>query len=272
MNEPLLSAADARVWDRWRMTFDMHARTASFRRAVVQAQRVAEEALSTAKAPVVALSGGKDSTVMTHLIAQSFGPYLPVVSEKDDLDYPGEEEYVRGLADAWKLDLTIVRPPVSPMQWLLQRRGSLSAGEDMHSREAGLSKACFYGVMEKANEGHDIVFMGLRAEESMARRKNRKTRGLTYVLKTGQRRSTPLGDWTGLDVLTYLQVHQIDPLPVYRCCALLPEHRERPWLIRKSWWIPGEHAKHGGVAWLRWYWPSLYTKLKSLTYDTGSYC
>lgn len=141
----------------------------------------------------------------------------------------------------------------------------------MHSRSAGLSRECFYGVMEEATRGYDMLFMGLRAEESIARMKNRRTRGLVYTMKDGQRRSTPLGDWTGLDVFTYLQVHGIEPLPVYRCCSFLPEHRVRPWLIRKSWWIPGAHAKHGGVAWLRRYWPSLHEKLKGFTYDSSSY-
>jgi hypothetical protein len=199
------------------------------------------------------------------------GADVLAVSEKDDLDYPGEEEYVRALAAAWGLRLEIVRPPVSPMAWLLERRGSLSAGEDVHGRSAGLSKACFYGVMEQANRGHDLVMMGLRAEESGHRKALRRGKGLVYHLKTGQRRAIPIGDWTGLDVFAYLQAHDIEPLPVYRCCGWLPEHRHKPWMIRKSWWLPGAHAKHGGVAWLKRYWPSLFRTLTALTYDSRSY-
>ena len=56
-----------------------------------------------------------------------------------------------------------------------------------------------------------------------------------------------------------------------RCCGWLPEHRQKPWLIRKSWWIPGAHAANGQVAWLKRYWPSLYAKLAELTYDVRSY-
>lgn len=269
--EPNLSPEDVRVWDRWQVTFRMHSRTQHFRRAVDGAKRAGARALDGVASPMVSWSGGKDSTAMTHLLAVGMGARAHVVSEKDDLDYPGEEDYVRALGAAWNLDLEVVHPPVSPTAWLLERRGQFSAGEDAHSRGAGLSKACFYGVMERANEGHDLVVMGLRAEESGARRELRRARGLVYHLKSGQRRAIPIADWTGLDVFAYLQAHDIEPLPVYRCCGWLPEHRAEPWRIRKSWWIPGSHAKHGGAAWLARYWPSLFAKLKAVTYDSAYY-
>jgi hypothetical protein len=269
--EPVLSPNDVRVWDRWRATFGMHIRSLGFRRAVDGAKRVAAKALDGATKPMASWSAGKDSTALAHLLRVGLGADFLAVSEKDDLDYPGEEDYLHSLAAEWGLRLEIVRPPVSPLAWLLERRGQLSAGEDMHSRAAGLSRACFYGVMERANEGHDVVFWGLRAEESGRRRALLATKGPTYRLASGQRRCAPLGYWTGLDVFAYLQAHDIEPLPVYRCCGFLPEHRLKPWLIRKSWWIPGAHAGNGWAAWLKRYWPSLSAKLADLTYDARSY-
>lgn len=270
-SEPVLSAEDVRVWERWRMTFALHARTQRYRRAVDEAKRIATRALGRATSPMASLSGGKDSATMTHLLAVGLGARVHVVSEKDDLDYPGEEAYVADLAAAWNLDLEIVRPPMSPTAWLLERRGKLSAGEDMHSRSAGLSKACFYGVMEHANEGHDLLLWGLRAEESARRRALLTSKGHTYRLKVGSWRCAPLAFWTGLDVFAYLQAHDVEPLHVYRCCGWLPEHRMKPWLIRKSWWIPGAHAGQGGAAWLKRYYPSLFQRLADLTYDARSY-
>ena len=39
-------------------------------------------------------------------------------------------------------------------------------------------------------------------------------------------------------------------------------HKSNPGAIRKSWWLPeGNAARHGGVAWLRHYYPSLYRTL-----------
>ncbi len=271
LNEPILTAEDVRVWEGWRRTFKMHTRTLDYRRAVSQAMRIAASALEQSPTAAISWSGGKDSTAVTHLVRVGLGADVPAISEKDDLDYPGEETYVRELADAWGLRLTIVRPPVSPVGWLLERRGRLSAGEDMHSRSAGLSKACFYGVMEQANEGSALTVWGLRAEESGRRRSLLTAKGANYTLKSGMRRSAPLAFWTGLDVFTYLQEHGIEPMQVYRCCGWLPEHRRAPWMIRKSWWIPGAHAKHGQAAWLRRYWPSLYARLRDLMPDAQSY-
>jgi 3'-phosphoadenosine 5'-phosphosulfate sulfotransferase (PAPS reductase)/FAD synthetase len=269
--EPVLTADDVRVWEGWRRTFGMHLRTQAHRRAIDGALRIADRALAGATAPLVAWSGGKDSTALAHLVRMGLGADVQAVSEKDDLDYPGEEAYITELAAAWRLRLEIVRPPVSPLAWLTERRGTLSAGEDMHSRSAGLSRACFYGVMERANEGHDVLLWGLRAEESGRRRALLTSRGAAYALRSGTRRAAPLAHWSGLDVFAYLQAHGIEPLPVYRCCGWIPEHRLKPWLIRKSWWIPGAHAKNGSAAWLRRYWPSLFAKLAALTCDAQSY-
>ena len=252
------------------MTWAIHARTQRFARAVESAKQIAHRALSASVTPMVSLSAGKDSTALTCLIAE-MGAAPRVLSEKDDLDYPGEEDYVRALGARFGLDLHIVRPPQSPLAWLAERRGLLSAGEDMHSRSAGLSKACFYGVMEQANEGRDLLLWGLRAAESANRRRLLTRKGPTYTLANGQVRCAPLAYWTGNDVFAYLQSREVEVLPVYRCCGWLPEHRHKPWLIRKSWWIPGAHASRGSAAWLRHYWPSLFRVLLSLTYDARAY-
>jgi hypothetical protein len=60
-------------------------------------------------------------------------------------------------------------------------------------------------------------------------------------------------------------------LPVYRCIGWLPEHRLKPWLIRKSWWLPGKSAAKGQVAWLRRYWPSLWERYRTWFPDAASF-
>lgn len=260
-----------RVWEGWKRTFEMHTRTRQYQRHVDDALRLVERALRGKLSPLISWSGGKDSTALTHLVRVKYGADIAVISEKDDLDYPGEEAYVRALAEEWNARVEIVRPPVSPLGWLLERRGVFSAGEDVHSRNAGLSKACFYGVMERAGEGHDVALWGLRAEESGPRRRLLTRKGPLYQLAAGTWRAHPLAFWTGLDVFAYLHAHEIEPLSVYKCCGWLPEHRTKPWLIRKSWWLPGAHAKNGAVAWLARYYPSLYAILKDVAPDARSY-
>jgi 3'-phosphoadenosine 5'-phosphosulfate sulfotransferase (PAPS reductase)/FAD synthetase len=269
VSEPVLSLDDVAIWDRWQEVCSVHAQTRAFRRRVDSALRVVERAVREAPRTMVSWSGGKDSTVMTHLVCVRAGAKVAVVSEKDDLDFPGEEDYVRRLAEAWSLDLRIVRPPVSPWEWFVEHGRTLRVGEDVHGRSAGLSKACFYGVMESANREFDAVMMGLRSTESSARKRLRKSRGRDYELVSGRRHVLPIADWSGLDVLAYAHANGIELLPVYRCVALMHEHA--PWNIRKSWWRPGASAWFGQIAWLRRYYPSLHARLQAVMPQVGTF-
>jgi 3'-phosphoadenosine 5'-phosphosulfate sulfotransferase (PAPS reductase)/FAD synthetase len=262
VSEPRLTEADHQAWATWMRAARTHRGTRSYQRHLDCAKRVAADEAVIAKSPVLMWSGGKDSTAMTHLVRVGLGIDMPSVSEKDDLDYPEERGYIERLASDWGLRLTVVEPDISPSEHLASRSGELLAWDDLHSRKASLSIACFYGLMEQATETYDSTLLGLRQAESHGRRMNRVTRGLAYTRKSGKRVCTPLGDWSGLDVMAYMEGHSIEPLPVYKCIGFLAEHRAEPWRIRKSWWVPGKSGAKGGVAWLAHYYPSLYRKLR----------
>jgi phosphoadenosine phosphosulfate reductase len=260
--EPLLRPEDDAEWSRWQIIARQHARTRKHASRVDRAKRIVDECLTRAPNAAVMWSGGKDSTVLTHLVCVEMGRALPVFSEKDDLDFPGERAYVETWAARWKIDLRVLVPDVSPLAWVEAHRAELVAGDDLHSRAAGLSKACFYEVVERATETFDAVLLGLRSEESRGRRMNRALRGPTYQKTSGQWVCSPLVDWSGIDVMAYLAARDIDPLPLYRCIAFA--HAREPWRVRKSWWLPGQSSNHGQMAWLRHYWPSLYELAREL--------
>lgn len=257
MPEPRLSADDARLWGSWRMLALAHARTREHARRVDAARRVVEGALTQEGTWAVMWSGGKDSTAMADLVL-GVAPGLELVSEKDDLDFPGEREYVEALAARWDARLTVLEPPVSPAAWMAQHGVGLDGDADVHSRAAGLSKECFYGVVEGYTRGRPIM-LGLRSEESRGRKLNRASHGSLYLKRCGQWVATPVVDWTGLDVFAYLLAREIPILPLYQCVALM--HASEPWRVRKSWWLPGGAGRHGQVTWLRHYYPSLYERL-----------
>lgn len=265
MNEPILRDADAEAWNGLRMLALAHARTRDHARAVDRARRFVGEALAAGSIWSAMWSGGKDSTAMSHLIAAELGKPVDLVSEKDDLDYPGELEYVTGLARQWGAKLQVIHPRQSPAEWIRQHGRDMRGAQDMHGRAAGLSKACFYNEVEASNAGRDGIFLGLRAEESAARAINRVAHGVMYRKRptalnpAGLMVCQPLADWTGVDIFAYLLSREIPILPVYRCIGLM--HAREPWKVRKSWWIPGTHGALGQVTWLRRYWPSLYLKL-----------
>lgn len=281
--EPVLDVDDRACWEVWARAALEHARTRAHQRLVDASRAAVCEALALPDAhnPGVSWSGGKDSTAAAHLVCVTAGAAKAVelVSEKDDLDYPGERKYVEGLAAAWGARLKILTPAVSPRAYIEEAaaRGELKSFDDVHSRAAGLSKTCFYKLMEADNATRGLVMLGLRREESRVRdrvatwaRTEARARvraglpgpvsGLTrYHRGAGQWRCLPVADWRGIDVYAYLLSHGIEPLPVYRCLGLM--HRDAPWLLRKSWWLPGGHTADGGVVWLRRYYPSLYRQL-----------
>ena len=259
MNEPILTKADHEAWKTWMDTAETHAKTRSFRRAVDSTKTLMDRASNRLGKSVVAWSGVKDSTVMTHLVCVELGIPSTVLCEKDDLDYPGEEDYVHRLGAEWGLNLRVIKPAVSPQAWVEARLATLLPGDDIHSRSAGLSKACFYHEMEAANRGFNAVMLGLRAEESGMRRELRNAKGRIYKLASGQIRILPIANWSGIDVYAYAVSRGIELLPVYKCVGFM--HADEPWRIRKSWWLPGSSTRFGQVAWLRRYYPSLYDKL-----------
>lgn len=270
MSEPCLRPEDHAAWARWQIVARRHARTLQHLASVDRAKRIVAECLARTPNAAVMWSGGKDSTVLTHLVCVEMGRReLPVYSEKDDLDFPGERAYVEQLASSWAIDLRIIVPSMSPLDWVRAHRAELAAGDDLHSRAAGLSKECFYRVVEDATSQHTAILLGLRQEESRGRRMNRAKRGPTYRKRSGQWVCCPIVDWTGLDVMTYLAAREIEPLPLYRCIAFA--HASEPWRVRKSWWLPGQGANMGQMAWLRHYWPSLYIQARELVAHAGLY-
>lgn len=272
--EPRLDARDVETWDMWMRAAAVHAQTQAFGRHVDVAKRIVEEAIRRARAAglpdgfCLSISGGKDSTDMWHLAAVEMGVPCVAVSEKDDLDFPGEEAYLRALAALWGVRLEVVHPPVSPAAFIasLAAAGQLHAGDDIHARAAALSKTCFYDVIEPAVAGYAVVALGLRAEESGIRRHVLASKGAVYELRgkrkggaPAQFRCNPLARWTALDVYAYAVSRGFDQLHVYRCIGFM--HRDEPGRLRKSWWLPGSSSARGQVAWLHRYYPALYRQM-----------
>jgi len=268
--EPILTSDDRSIWEGWCRAALAHSRTQLHRRRVERALADVEAFAARVRRPYVAWSCGKDSTAMAHLACVLAGHRgWRVLCIKDDLDFPGEEEYALALAGQWGLEqLDIVRPAFSLQDWIAEHLATMEIGDDVHGRTAGLSREAFYPLIEQYAERIDAdgVLLGLRAEESPGRNMNRASRGTIYGHSDGRLRCTPLADWRGIDVYAYLLSRGIEPLHVYRCCGLATS----PDRVRKSWWFPGAHVNYGATVWLRTYYPSLYRRLCELWPIAGS--
>lgn len=202
----------------------------------------------------VGCSAGKDSTALAVLMAED-GIGIAGFSVKDDLDYPGEREYIRALAAYTGTEIEVLVPESSLVEYL--RAGDVSLVDDVHGRSAGLSRTFFYGLLNahRAHHGYDGILMGLRSEESKARAGFLRSQGPIYRRKDGVTTASPLAEWTDLDVHAYLWSRRVPVLHVYGCVD--PGSDDRALRLRKSWFVAGAAmANLGHYTWLRRWWPT----------------
>ncbi len=246
----------------WQM-IALRALSSLHRRRVATARKRLVEALGTRQKGGAAhvwrlgWSAGKDSTALAGLLADvGAQSECPAFGEKDDIDYPGEVEYLHTLGDALQMPpIEILRPEVSLLGWLAEHKIDLT--EDLHSQAAGLSREHFYGLLQKHRKqsGHTAVVLGLRSNESKHRAVNRASHGWLYQRADGLTVCTPLADWEDIDVHAYLMARDLPVLPVYLCI----DPGMDPLRLRKSWWLAGGGvARHGHYQWLRRWWPDLW--------------
>lgn len=264
MVEPVLTEEDHRRWRSLRRAAALAITDPATRARIERAKQRLRWALNHAPKRVeIGWSGGKDSTVLVVLadeVCRQDGRYpVPVVSLKDDLDFPGERQYITDLASRLSIDLEIIEPSFPLLEWIREHADEIAAGADIHGRAFAMSRLGFYRVLDDhhAHRGNQTAVLGLRTEESYPRAINRASHGWHYKRKDGLHIVQPICDWRGLDVYAYLFDRGVDLLPVYRCLRL---HAE-PWRVRKSWWLPGAAARNGQGVWLRTYYPSLFQRL-----------
>jgi 3'-phosphoadenosine 5'-phosphosulfate sulfotransferase (PAPS reductase)/FAD synthetase len=189
-----------------RERYRAHARSRGFRARLAATEAAIAAALGLMRAPYVAWSGGKDSSVLAHLVrAQRPGVPLRLLTSGEtrvlhDVDTMCAWFRAQGATvEEWLID-RVFAPEWATADWTTQRR----AGR---------------GDLDRLNDGHDGVFLGLRAEES-----GRRARSLAmhrdpalppwcHRYRTGPRagmvRACPLARWTVDDVGAYLALHDI---------------------------------------------------------------
>lgn len=191
-----------------------HARRPAYRRHLAEAEGVVADALDLARHPVVAFSCGKDSAVLAHMVAsmRSDVPlrFLSWGETRILHDVDGVLTWFR--AQGWQVEEIhtdrVFSPGWETSSWQEQRD---SQRDDRQQSTA---------------DGVDLLFLGLRAEESRIRHLSLLIRDITpglplhcYRYRSGARvgtvRSCPLARWTTDDVGAYLATHGIPLLEDY---------------------------------------------------------
>jgi 3'-phosphoadenosine 5'-phosphosulfate sulfotransferase (PAPS reductase)/FAD synthetase len=234
------------------------------RKVAVAQERVRQAAARADRVWRLSWSAGKDSTACAGLIADcGLQATFPAFGEKDDIDYPAEPEYMQRVAVALGMgEPEVLRPKVTLLDWLQSKGVNLT--EDLHSQAAGLSSEHFYGLLREHRKrtGYDAAILGLRANESKHRTKNRAVHGWMYERGDGLVVAAPLADWEDIDVHAYLASRDIPVLPVYLCVDPGMDALR----IRKSWWLSGGYSASvfGHYQWLRRWWPGLWERATAI--------
>lgn len=182
----------------WKEALRKWAEMEEHKTRVKEAQNTIRQALCECKKPYVAFSGGKDSTCVLHLVLQQcpavtvfhwdYGPYLmPREIERETL------EIARRLGTK---ELVIETSP--------QYRSR---------QDTGIWYKEFFGRVTKdlLEKGHDLVFVGIRKEESVSRRlRIQAGRSLTRI-----KECWPIQNWSWKDVWAYLLSNNVPYHSVY---------------------------------------------------------
>lgn len=178
----------------WRKTFSSWASQPHYRALVAETRQAIARDLAQAKRPFVAFSGGKDSTVLTHLVLRQrksvavfhwdYGPY-----------FVPHHIHERILCNARALGARRLIVRTSREYVRLGRSARNVVGRSLIGRV----------LPAMAADGWDLSFVGLRAEESPKRSRRIKAgRSLTPI-----RESWPLEKWRWLDVWAYIVEHDL---------------------------------------------------------------
>lgn len=146
-------------------------------------------ALERVERPYVACSFGKDSAVMLHLV-MNIAPDIDIRF----IRWSGETEYIDNydeVIEKWNLQNLI--------QVELNRVSLTDKRKERYD-----------------TEGYDAFFVGLRMEESAARRMTLKSHGMFYKNVKGIIRISPLADWTEKDISAYVLSNDLPTLNSYK--------------------------------------------------------
>lgn len=211
---------------------------------VRQANEIIKSFLGICDKPYVSFSGGKDSTVVLHLVSK-FDKTIPVFTQMDDLDYPNKREHCQRVVDEFGFKNYYLEDTKESVWDLVGKDKKMDANE------------IFYRVIDAFlkkvdSNGH---FMGLRVEESKKRKMNYLVRGPIYN-RGGMNVCNPISLWKGMDVFGYIIQKEISYIDVYDNDTFQMPHE-----IRFSWWYNPSFENQGNLVKLKKNNPKLFDKL-----------
>lgn len=148
-------------------------------------------ALNKVQNPYVACSFGKDSAVMLHLVLK----HNPNVAVRF-IRWFGETQFIDNYDE------------------VISEWGEINLEQiELNRKNINDKVKDRYSVSET---NHDSYFIGLRKDESVARRITLKKLGMFYLNSQGLVRISPLADWTEKDITAYVVSNNLPTLKSYK--------------------------------------------------------
>lgn len=241
-----------------RLRFEMHATLPAYARRVQMAEQRVAEWLARCEHPYIAVSSGKDSTVILDLVRRA-RPQTPAVYFDAGCSFPDTHVWLDATENVTRFATD------EPLLDTLERHG-LEGGAPL---ERATMQSTVWGPIKRLVAEHhfDGVCYGLRAEESRARRLNAWTRGAIFQYKRdGLWACQPIFDWRYTDVWAYIVSRSLPYCGVYDRMWDMPEADQR-----LSYWAGETKRRHGRYAWLRRNYPALFAQLAARIPEVRNY-
>lgn len=199
-----------------RAGFLAHAKTPHFQRRIEQTRAL----IQSHKEFAIAVSWGKDSSVLLHLAA-ACGPVFAINARYGNDERLPDCDTVRDGILAKVSHVTYYEVRLAGEREMYRRHGGFFMDATTPEQKEAVrwwKRQFTEGMLTVQQQaGMKGVMLGLRADESHARAMNFYTHGESYTKRNGEQVVTPLAKWSGKDIWAYLCLHELPWMHIYDC-------------------------------------------------------
>lgn len=227
----------------------LRAKTPDYRCAVKRAGQLIHEALEHSETWYIALSGGKDSTVVLDLV-RAAAPDVPAVISIHKWRLPETTDYLKRIADLHYVASGSDHATGWALNW--------NSKEEAEREFPGIPWFERDADRQSFGRGEGGCFLGLRKDENSYRRMNLGSLGALHRSALHAKwLCSPIADWSTLDVWAYIHSCDLDYNRAYdvmeRIGVPLERQRVGPLAVERA-------LGYGQLAILKRGWPGLWNE------------